>query len=500
MRVRASMAIVLSNSSHMIDPALLILMSIRIMRTRTVRIPKTSTVNRLLAGLLGALHIRISVSTCIPVVGSSTLNNVGAALLVAVHSIVILAVSILSKRTEAVHRLDTALRSALLVSLRVRAAVTVVGHTGRDLVDPAALVLVVVRVMVALSIRAPSANAVHGLAAFASRALNLAVLIGASSATEISDGGHLVGAAALISVAILDMVAAGVRSPLALAIHRLAAARLGALLKVGIMRASIAVVQGLLGNLVHTAALVLVIGLNVPALIVSIPGADAVNRLGTLLRGALLKVVRVRASMAVVLSNGGHLVVTATLVLVSIRIMSTLRVLLKVSNAVDGLSAQRRGTLNVSIRVGALVTTVFDLPADYVGAALLVDVLGSVVVALRVFSKVTEAVHRLGTALRRALLEGMCVRAAVTVVGNIGGDLVDPAAPVLVVVGIMEAVVVLSPSANAINRLAALVSRALHLAVLVRTLLSAEVSQSGDRVGAASLVLVAISNMLAGTE
>ena len=117
MRVWASMAVVLRNSGHMIDPALLILMSIRIMRTRTVRIPKISAVNRLLASRLSALHVCISVSTCIPVVGSSTLNNVGAALLVRMLDIIVLARTIVAKRTKTIHRLGTALRSALLESL-----------------------------------------------------------------------------------------------------------------------------------------------------------------------------------------------------------------------------------------------------------------------------------------------------------------------------------------------------------------------------------------------
>ena len=284
--------------------------------------------------------------------------------------------------------------------------------------------------------------------------------------------GDLVGAATLVLVAISDMIAAGVSTPITNTVHGLAAARLGALLKRVLIRTSIAIVQGNLRHLVHTAALVLVISLVIEAFSVGIPGSSAVNRLGTLLRGALLKVVRVRASMAVVLSDSSHLVVTATLVLVSIRIMGTRAVISPSTDTVDGLSAQRRGTLNVSIRVSALVTVVRRGALHNVGAALLVDVLGSVVVALRVFPKVTEAVHRLDTALRGALLEGMCVRAAVTVVGNIGGDLVDPAAPVLVVVGVMEAVVVLPPGTHAINRLAALLSGAINFVVLVEASLA----------------------------
>ena len=296
---------------------------------------------------------------------------------------------------------------------------------------------------------------------------------------------------------LINVVAAAEHTPLALAIHRLATARLGALLKVGIMRASIAVVQGLLGNLVHTAALVLVISLNVPALIVSVPGADAVNRLGTLLRGALLKVVRVRASMAVVLSNGGHLVKPATLVVVSLIIMLTKRVSGPGTQTVDRLLAGLLGALHIRISVSASITVVRSSARHLIDATLLVAMHFFVILARAILAELAKAVHGLGTALRGALLEGMCVRAAVTVVGHVGGDLVDPAAPVLVVVGVMEAVVVLPPGTHAINRLAALLSGAINFVVLVEASLAIQGSLSGDRVDTAALILVTIHNMLA---
>ena len=464
------------------------------------RRPITHTVNRLSTRLKRALLILVSKRTSVATVRGCPAHSVRPALRVLVRVLVVITASEIAPRANAIHRLSTSFFNALAVSLHVRASIATIRRVCADLVRPAMLVDVQIELVIAFTERIPSSCAVNGLLAIHSCAINSTVIESTLLAIQVSLGVHLVSPAMFVLVAILDILAAAIQSPLALAIHRLAAARLRALLESIFMRASIAVVQSNLRHLVHTAALVLVISRFVLAVHVSVPGANAVNRLGTLLRGALLKVVRVRASMAVVLSNGGHLVVTATLVLMRRVIVVALAILLKVSNAVDGLRTERGGTLNVSIRVRALVAAVFRLSADNIGAALLVDVLGSVVVTRVVLRECTKAVHRLGTALRRALLEGMRVRAAVTVVSHVGRDLVDPAAPVLVVVGVMVAAIILSPGTHAVHRLAALLNSALDLTIIMRTLRAAEVSQSGHLVGTAALVLVAISNMLAGTE
>ena len=260
------------------------------------------------------MHKGIHIGTVISLVVALPRNDVGAALLVDVILLVIRTWFVFGEITKTVHRLRASLRSALLEGMHIRAAVTAVGDIGRNLVDPAAPVLVVIRVMVALAIRTPSANAVHGLAAFASRTLNLVVLVRAFLAVQVSLDGHLVGVAALVLVAIHNMSAGTVRSPLALAIHGLAAARLSALLKSILMRASESVVQSNLRHLVHTAALVLVVTQHILALIIGTPSAHAINRLRTPFLDALLQVMRVRAGMAVVLGIDINLVGPAPLV------------------------------------------------------------------------------------------------------------------------------------------------------------------------------------------
>ena len=85
------------------------------------------------------------------------------------------------------------------------------------------------------------------------------------------------------------MVASAVLAPLTLAVHRLAAAALRALLELVGMRTSIAIVQSDLSNAIQSAALILMIFLLVVASVIDAPSTNTVHRLGTLLSGALLK-------------------------------------------------------------------------------------------------------------------------------------------------------------------------------------------------------------------
>ena len=96
------------------------------------------------------------------------------------------------------------------------------------------------------------------------------------------------------------MLAASVGAPLALAVHRLAAAALCAMLKLILMRTSKATVQVRLGDTVHSAALVVVIILVVMASIIDAPSTNTVHRLGTLLNSALLKLISIWACISVV--------------------------------------------------------------------------------------------------------------------------------------------------------------------------------------------------------
>ena len=117
---------------------------------------------------------------------------------------------------------------------------------------------------------------------------------------QISLGRNLVSPAALILVAVRNVLAAAISAPLALAVHRLAAARLGALLQSIRVGAGIPVVQSRLAHPVHATSLILVVCVNVVALIVCVPCTHAVHWLHTLLTRALLVVMRVGASMPVV--------------------------------------------------------------------------------------------------------------------------------------------------------------------------------------------------------
>ena len=265
------------------------------------------------------------------------------------------------------------------------------------------------------------------------------------------------------------------------------------------MRASIAVVQGDLRNRVLTAALVDLVSLLKVALIEVAPGADAIDGLGTLFSGALVIRVSIRACVSVVCSRRCNLVQPAPLVVVSSGVVLAIREVFERSHAVHRLSALILVALNVCVSISACIPIVGCNPCDLVRPALLVDVLSLVIKACSEVAKVAQAVHRLGAALRGALLEGLCIRAAEAVVSTCDLDVVDPAAPVLVVITVMEAAIVLSPGSNTVNRLVALLKRAFLKAILVRALLAIQGRLNSDGVGAAALVLVARSNMLTAT-
>ena len=73
------------------------------------------------------------------------------------------------------------------------------------------------------------------------------------------------------------MAASAIEAPLALAIHRLTATRLGAVLELVLVWASIAIEQSGLAHLVQTAALVLVIFFDIVAGIIRTPRANTVH-------------------------------------------------------------------------------------------------------------------------------------------------------------------------------------------------------------------------------
>ena len=125
----------------------------------------------------------------------------------------------------------------------VWATESIVDRACADGIVSAAPVLVVFAVMEARAIGTPVSNTVHRLAATILGALDLVVRVWTLLAIEIVLRGDLVGSAALVLVTRSNMLAASVGAPLALAVHRLAAAALRALLELVGMRTSIPIVQ-----------------------------------------------------------------------------------------------------------------------------------------------------------------------------------------------------------------------------------------------------------------
>ena len=211
-----------------------------------------------------------------------------------------LALVVVAPCTQAVHRLGTALRGALLVGIGIETTKSIVGRVCADDIVSAAPVLVVLAVMEARAVGTPVSNTVHRLAATILGALDLVVRVWTLLAIEIVLRGDLVGSAALVLVTNSLMLAASVGAPLALAVHRLAAAALCAMLKLILMRTSIPIVQSKLSDAIQSAALVLMIFLLVVASVIHAPSTNTVHRLGTLLSGALLKLVGIWASISTV--------------------------------------------------------------------------------------------------------------------------------------------------------------------------------------------------------
>ena len=131
--------------------------------------------------------------------------------------------------TQAVHWLGTALSGALLVGVDIWASKTIVSSIGADGVGSAALVLVLIAVMETGAIGTPVSCTVHWLTATVGSTLNQSISMRTLGSTQVSLSGDLVCSATLILVAICNMVTATIQAPFAFAVHRLAAATLGAL-------------------------------------------------------------------------------------------------------------------------------------------------------------------------------------------------------------------------------------------------------------------------------
>ena len=176
----------------------------------------------------------------------------------------------------------------------------------------------------------------------------------------------------LILVTIGDILAAIIRGPGTLAVHRLATASSHALSLIMDIWASIAIVQGDLSHTVHSAALVRVIIIVVMTRLIISPRSNTVRWLSALLSGALLKLVSVWASVSIVGRSNRDLVKSAPLVRVCFAIMTTRAIGVPSSDTINWLRATSQCALNIAVSVWASVATVGRGSLNNIGAALLV--------------------------------------------------------------------------------------------------------------------------------
>ena len=535
--VRATVTVVSSASAVLVQPTPPVLVVLGVMEARAVSSPTASTVNRLSTSTSGALLVVISVGTSITVVGI-----VGSVLVVSAPSVlmilgVVVTRSVSSPGTSAVNGLSTTRGGAGLVVVGVGAARSAVSSVCGHLVLPAPLVLVVRGVMVARSIRTPRPNTVHRLRATRGDTLALSFTVWTALSVAGSIGGVLVLSALLVLLTGWIMKADSIRRPLSLTVNRLTATTLGAVPQVVSMWASKAIVFGPLSNGVHTAALVLVILVVIGTRTVGTPGSNAIHRLRAAGGGALLIVVGVSTSITVVGSVGGVLVVSAPSILV-VTVMLTRSVSSPGTGAVQRLGAARSGALLVVVAVCATLSIVSSVCGHLVVSAPLVLVVRGVMVAGCVRTPRTNTVHRLRAARDGARLVVVAVRASVTVVGRVPSHLVQPAplvtgrgeqgSPVLnihtttpkAIIQLFKRWVtttsadlsaaasvwgsrartrpVSGPVTQTVDRLSAAASCALVVATVVGTPTASMGSVSGNNVLPAPLVLVVAVVMVAG--
>ena len=224
-----------------------------------------------------------------------------------------------------------------------------------------------------------------------------------------SAGGDLVVPAASVLVVRAVMLAATIRSPSTNTVHRLRATRSGTgLIVVGVWT-SLSIVSGIGSDPVGSAALVLVI------------------------------VLEQRPSQLQI-TQSGILSVEWTQVLKKIRELQlciarirTCTVLVPLTLAVHGLSAATVSALLVVVGEWTRVAIMGRAGGVLVVSASLILVISRNMRTGRPSFPSSYTVHRLSTSTVRALLVVVCVWTGITVVGSAGGDLIVPAASVLVV-------------------------------------------------------------------
>ena len=147
------------------------------MSTRSIRSPFAFAVHRLATTPLGALLKLILMWASISTVQCSLADLVDSAALILMIPKNILTLSIITPGSYTVHWLSTFLSSALLKLMSVWASITVLSSSNCNLVQSATLVLVGILVVSTGTVLIPGANTVHWLSASTNCALHVVVSI-----------------------------------------------------------------------------------------------------------------------------------------------------------------------------------------------------------------------------------------------------------------------------------------------------------------------------------
>ena len=461
----ASVSVVGRCDRDLVQSAALVLVSFVIMEASIILVPSSNAVHRLGTTSHCALKIAVSIWAGITTMRRDSLHIIGAASGIGVLVFVIETFVVRAPHTVAVHRLGTTFSGALLVGIDVWTSITIVGRICCDNIVSAAPVLVVTAVVEASAVGTPVSNTICRLSASFAFTFNKSILMWALTTIQVSLCGDLVGSAALVLVAISNVVAASVGAPLALAIHRLSTAALRALLELVTMRTSKSIMLGCLQDTIDTATLVFVNIVLIMARIVVTPSANAVNRLITFLSSALLVFMCIRATISTVCGVDTDLVYSAALVAVVVLIIIASTIHVPIASTIHWLRASIHCALNIAVRISTGVAIMRRRSAHSIGTAFLVLVCLVVMSASIIVAPCTQAVHRLGTALRGALLESIRIWASKSIVGRICSNNIVSAAPIFVILIVVEALGVITPASNTINRLCTILCFTLYLSI-----------------------------------
>ena len=162
------------------------------------------------------------------------------------------------------------------------------------------------------------------------------------------------------------------------------------------------------------------------------------------------------------------------------------------TNAVNWLLASTDSTLHVGVSVLASIPIVSGWTCNGISAAFIISMRSFLIAAWSVLTPLSQAVHWLGTAISGALLVCIGIQAAMSIVSSSGANGIYSASSVLVVIAVMLARCVITPSANTVHWLAATLGDALYLTAINRAGLSTQFRLGGDLVRSATLIYMLV--------